>query len=218
MDRRLEQAALWLFALLLTVAAWQFAQRATFNLAVFAGLLPALLVALAMADLVSGITHFLLDTRGNETTRFWGAFIRPFREHHLDPQEMTRHDFVHTNGHTAIALCPLLALVLFSFRAPMSATATLQFTYFIALLVFLGLTNQFHKWAHALDAPRFVRWLQANGFVLSQAQHALHHRSYTDHFCITTGWNNGWLAKTQLLQRMFPVVGTDNDCTAAPKQ
>lgn len=204
MDRRLEQAALWLFALLLVFAAWQSAQLATLELSVMLGMAPVLLLALALADLVSGITHYLLDTRGNEETRTWGAFIRPFREHHLDPLEMTRHDFVYTNGHTAIALCPLLALVLFTFREPMNATATLQFIFCIALLLFLGLTNQFHKWAHASNAPRFVRWLQAQGLILSRRQHALHHRRYTDHFCITTGWNNGWLAKTQLLQRMFP--------------
>lgn len=203
MDRRLELAAIWLFAILLIVAAWQFTQGASFNPTVLAGLLPALLLALAIADLVSGIAHFLLDTKGNEDTRIWGAFIRPFREHHVDPLEMTRHDFVYTNGHTAIALCPLLALVLLAFQGPMDVAATLQFIFLIGLLLFLGLTNQFHKWAHASNAPRLVHWLQLQGLILSRRQHALHHRRYTDHFCITTGWNNAWLAKTQFLQRIF---------------
>ncbi|EMO25210.1 kua-ubiquitin conjugating enzyme hybrid localization domain protein, partial [Leptospira interrogans serovar Bataviae str. HAI135] len=45
------------------------------------------------ADFLSGLVHFLGDSVGSENTPIFGpAFIFPFRDHHVDPKGITRHD------------------------------------------------------------------------------------------------------------------------------
>ena len=49
----------------------------------------ALLAGYAAADLASGIVHYLLDNFGSPNTPIIGQkFVKPFRDHHVDPMEM----------------------------------------------------------------------------------------------------------------------------------
>ena len=67
---------------------------------------------LLAADLVSGMVHWAGDTLCDEDTPVLGRhFIRPFREHHVDPKAITRHDFIETNGNNCIASMPVLGAV-----------------------------------------------------------------------------------------------------------
>lgn len=146
------------------------------------------------ADFLSGFVHFLGDTFGSETTPIIGAaFVQPFRKHHTDPEDITKHGFVETNGHNCLVSIPvmmIMAHVLFKYVV-VSAAAGFAFatSYFLILGVFL--TNQFHKWAHLKRAPAPIRFLQRTRLILSPAHHKIHHTSpYTRYFCITTGWLN----------------------------
>ena len=66
-----------------------------------------------MADFLSGFVHWAGDTVGDESTPVFGPnFVKPFRYHHVDPEDITRHDFVETNGNNCIVVAPVLSLVL----------------------------------------------------------------------------------------------------------
>lgn len=144
------------------------------------------------SDLLSGIAHWIFDSFGSVNTPIIGkALIRPFREHHVDPEKMTRHDFVETHGASCFASLPLLVGA--SAMTPESAAAVLVQS--VLLFTALGAlaTNQCHKWAHMDDAatPRLVRWAQRRWIVLPREHHRLHHTSPFDtHFCMSSGWFN----------------------------
>src|SRR6186713_3356886 len=63
-------------------------------LATFAGM--------CLADFVSGLVHWSADTYGSPTMPIFGGFVRTFREHHADQVDITRHDFIETNGDVSI--------------------------------------------------------------------------------------------------------------------
>ena len=71
------------------------------------------------------------------------------------------------------------------------------------------MTNQFHKWAHleASELPKALRLLQRTGLILSPEHHQLHHQApFATHYCITSGWLNGPLAKLCFFRRLERIV------------
>ena len=87
------------------------------NLARFAGApvllawwLPLALAAGALAaDFVSGLVHWAADTWGRESLPFFGPrFLRPFRIHHVNPDDILERDFIDCNGDVALLACPVL--------------------------------------------------------------------------------------------------------------
>ena len=128
-----------------------------------------------MSDFLSGFVHWAGDTVGDESTPIFGPnFVRPFRFHHVDPEDITRHDFIETNGNNCIVAAPVLLLVLALLPA---TTGVLFYTCVViactALFVFC--TNQFHKWAHTKNPAGWVRLLQRAGLILSPTHHSVHH-------------------------------------------
>lgn len=140
-----------------------------------------------LADFATGFIHWLGDTVGRaDWPVIGGGFIKPFRNHHTDPKDITRHDFVELNGANAVVTVPFMTIVvIFGEDAPI-AMALLGSTMFFALV-----TNQIHQWAHADRAPAFVRFLQRYRIILSPEHHQIHH-TFPHHtaYCITTGWVN----------------------------
>jgi hypothetical protein len=141
------------------------------------------------ADFTSGLVHWLFDTWGSPRTPVVGAtFITPFRIHHVDPKDITRHGFIATNGHNCLVSVPVMAG---SLLLPHTAWASAALAFLLALCLGVFATNQFHKWAHEDTVHPVVGWLQRYGLVLSREHHDLHHAPpYSRHYCITTGWLN----------------------------
>ena len=147
-------------------------------------------VGLPFADLMSGLVHWAADNWGSESWPIIGGFVRPFRNHHVDPEEMTRHGFVERNGDPCI-----FALPMFWCASGFEGDPWWQLfgnAFCIGTAYWVLLTNQVHAWAHMRVVPRFVRLLQRLHFILPPHHHAAHHRSpYARNYCITTGWMDG---------------------------
>lgn len=73
------------------------------------------------------------------------SFIRPFREHHIDPTSITRHDFIETNGDNfAVVMLPLMAMaykfITYSSEEIHASYNWMMYIYLLA--IFVSLTNQ----------------------------------------------------------------------------
>ncbi|GAB4424583.1 MAG: fatty acid desaturase CarF family protein [Turneriella sp.] len=173
-------------------------------------LLVIALTAYLAADLVSGIVHFLADNFGNAETPLVGRmFVFPFREHHNDPLAITRHSFLETNGASCLVALPLLfATIAFTDGAEQAALRLWIFSFLLAVFF----TNQIHKWAHMVNPPRAVRFLQSCRLILSPRSHAIHHTAPHDsYYCITAGWLNLPLARSGVFSHIARLLGKDHD-------
>lgn len=158
------------------------------------GVTVACFAAFVAADFLSGLVHGMCDNLGSVDTPVVGQkFIRSFREHHTDPMDMTRGDFIRVNADNFLACLPLLVpcVVWLDVEGhPYAAT----FVFSLTLVVIM--TNQIHKWAHMPQVPAVVRTLQRSRLILSPEHHQIHHTPPFDtHYCITSGITNGPLAK-----------------------
>ena len=121
-----------------------------------------------LADFLGGVVHWACDTWGSPNSKFGGVFIRSFREHHIDPQAMTKHDFVEVSADSCIIPMPFLIAVtfwriLFFFQIELLImNITLWTTFFVMM------TNQIHKWAHISrdKRPMIVKFLQSLRVIL----------------------------------------------------
>ncbi|XP_019858443.1 PREDICTED: transmembrane protein 189-like [Amphimedon queenslandica] len=158
-------------------------------------------LGMLLADFLSGLVHWGADTWGSVDIPIIGkAFIRPFREHHIDPTAITRHDYIEANGDNALVTLPILILMV-SLMVTQPPDAIINYYYYytfgLSLTLFITFTNQFHKWSHTYyGLPKWVELLQKAHIILPKAHHRIHHVApHETYFCITTGWLNYPLEK-----------------------
>lgn len=76
---------------------------------------------------------------------FFQNFLRPFREHHIDPTSITRHDFVETNGDNFAITIPVLARIVWQLLTYDNASIEKEFhwiSYWYLCCIFVAMTNQ----------------------------------------------------------------------------
>jgi plasmanylethanolamine desaturase len=113
---------------------------------------PLIVLAAALAaDLVSGLVHWTADTWFSETMPVLGRrFLRPFRVHHINPDDFLHRDVIDCNGDVAMLNVPILVIALVLPDTRLNGAVSL------ALVVFAMVslpTNQVHQWAHMPMAP-----------------------------------------------------------------
>lgn len=189
-----------------------------------------IICAILLADFIGGVVHWGFDTWGTPETPFFGNFIRSFREHHVNLAAITKHDFIETNADTMLPLIPgLLLQSYFLFSKNKHGTYVRnvhsdnagKHVFFLTFSFFMALTNEVHKWAHQARPPAFVRPLRFCRVVLTPSAHMKHHRGNHDRsYCITTGWMNWVLDRTNFWRRVEEIVTAmtgalprDNDTT-----
>ena len=146
----------------------------------------AAVVGYAAADFLCGAIHWYCDDRADVSWKWIGpAFIRPFRDHHVHPEALTKHDIFELCGNNAIACSMMLAATL-----PWAPFAPHLAIGVVVLAIAVLATNVFHKWAHTASPPMLVRALQKTRAVLSPEEHSKHHALLDRAYCVTSGWTN----------------------------
>ncbi|XP_055634961.1 plasmanylethanolamine desaturase isoform X1 [Toxorhynchites rutilus septentrionalis] len=164
------------------------------------------------ADFGSGLVHWGADTWGSVDLPILGKnFLRPFREHHIDPTSITRHDFIETNGDNFMVALPILGKLAWNFITRSNSEIQQEYAmsaYLFFCSIFIAMTNQIHKWSHTYwGLPKWVLFLQHHHIVLPRRHHRIHHVApHETYFCITTGWLNWPLEKIKFWSTLEAII------------
>ena len=164
--------------------------------------LPLVLAAGALAaDFASGIVHWTADTWGRESLPVFGIrFLRPFRIHHVNPDDLVRARLHRLQRRRGAARLPAAARRRGWSRSSRSCSG--RPACFTAAFGAVSLpTNQVHQWAHHAAARRASSpGCSGAAVILSRAAARGPPRApYTTRYCIATGWCNSRARGARLL-------------------
>lgn len=145
----------------------------------------AIIIAVLLADFLSGAMHWLEDRYGNPAWPILGPLvIEPNIRHHTDQMAFTVGGYWERNWTTIVPALIAAAL------AYLAGCWVLALTF-----AFLSQANEVHAWAHQ-KCSRPIRGLQLLGLLQSPDQHAAHHKTPFDtNYCVMTDILNPVLSR-----------------------
>ena len=152
-------------------------------------LIVALLVGYFLADLFSGLVHWVVDTWLDESGLGRGIAIT--REHHTHPSHVLRYEFfdqASLGAAPSAVVVGIAASVTALFPASLLTYALMVVWCVIATCMLFGMS--FHNLAHWPVRPPLLRMAQWLHLVCSPEHHWRHHRDHTVRYCVINGWAN----------------------------
>ena len=144
------------------------------------------LIVFVLYDLFSGVLHIVLDHPGFINFPLLGPACLEFQWHHHLPRDIASKPYVQVCGDLSMTVVILLTWYVLILNTPIG----LSLIGFKILFAYFG--QLCHRMAHTQKSarPGWVIALQDWGFMISQAAHNSHHRTYDNSFCIGCGWCN----------------------------
>jgi len=150
-----------------------------------------ILIAVLLADLITGIVHWWEDIYGDPNWKIIGKLIiEPNIKHHEDPLLFTSSSFWSRNYQTLTPAC-IVILLNWWFVGP----------WWLTLAVFIaGFGNEIHAWSHKArgDNHWIINLLHDMCLIQTPKHHGKHHHSpFSTHFCAITNILNPILELTK---------------------
>lgn len=156
------------------------------------------IIGYLFADLATGVYHWGVDNYGNSKTPILGKQIEAFQGHHLAPWTITRRSFANNLSALTVPILPQIVMLLLL----SSEISTGISAYYTCSLLFIVLSQEFHRQAHFIKSSKAHQTFQNLGLVLSRTMHGNHHLSpYGENYCIVSGIWNHVLDRYQIFRR-----------------
>jgi hypothetical protein len=179
---------------------------------------PAALAGWYAADLLTGLTHMVLDYRpctpgigladvfhypGSRESAEYAALrgrvmpqvspferlVYDFKNHHPRPDALGRRPFLVQIGST-ILFAALPAAVVLDAVALLVPLPGWLIAFAVVLIIGGTLAQYFHGTLHRSDNPWIVRAMRRVGLLMTPDAHALHHATLRRDFATNNGWSN----------------------------
>jgi hypothetical protein len=180
--------------------------------------IPAALAGWYVADLLSGLTHMIMDYRPctpaiglNEVFHYSGSreseeylalrdrvmprispferLVYDFKNHHPRPEALGRRPFLVQIGST-ILFVSLPGSILLSIASLALHPPGWLVAGIVVTIIGGTLAQYFHGTLHRAENPWIVHAMRRVGLLMTPEAHALHHETLRRDFATNTGWSN----------------------------